>query len=390
MNHPVPNRLKVLFVSPWYPTTVNPVPGIFVHELCVQVAATNEVRVVAFSLNDNASDQKESITEDSYEGLSVVRYRQNRGFIPKARFIPRLIGQIKLLKRVIAEFKPDIIHATTYHAALPAVIVGRSAGIPVVAAEYYSGFYLGQVQGVEKIKAKWSLNRANCVISISRYLLTLLKDHGIEGRFEIVPIGVETKLFHPLGGERIPNNPLQGVMVASLLPIKGYTYLLDALQELRKRNFAVLIHVAGDGPDRAMLLRKAEELGVTHMIKFHGVLTKVQIADLMQKADFAITSTLGETFGAGIAEGLASGLPTVATNVGAVPELIDETRGILVQPADGEALAEGIVKLAGKLDNYDRKAIALWTSERFAHNAIRDKFMTICHELVGQRRKLPV
>ncbi len=377
-------RLRILFFTPWYPTLTDPVTGIFVHELCRSIASQNDVKVIVLSMDDTRRASSFQMTEEVFDGLQVIRLTQGRGAIPKIRFVSRLLSQIWLLNKLISEFKPDIIHATTYHASIPAVIAGHRAGIPVIATEHYSGFYRGMVKGIEKLKARWGLGHADRVISISRYLQGLLEAHGIDARYKTVPIGIDTSLFHPAANGWKANSPLQGVMVASLIPIKGYTYLLDALAILRKQDVPILINVVGDGPDRRMLEQKAVDLGIEEMIKFHGVLRKAEIASLMQSVDFGLSSSLGETFGVGIAEGLATGLPTVASQVGAIPELISDSRGVLVRAADGEELAAGIIKLITKLPDYDRIAIANWAADRFAHEAVAAQFEGICRELMDR------
>ncbi len=375
-------RLRILFFTPWYPTQTNPVAGIFVHELCKSVAIDHYVRVIALSLDDYTRPSQIKLIEEIFDDLPVSRVTQGRGSFPRIRYFNRLFSQVWLLKKMIAEIRPDVIHATTYHAAIPAVLAARESFVPVIVTEHYSGFYRGMVTGVEKIKARWGLGHADRVISISSYLEGLLKAHGVKARYETVPIGIDTSLFNLTDAQTTPKKVPEGIMVGTLTPIKGYTYLLDALAILNKRGVNVLIHVAGDGELREMLEKKSRELGIESMIKFHGVLRKPDLALLMKRVDFAVTSSLGETFGVAIAEGLAVGLPTLATNVGAIPELIDETRGILVKHADGEALANGLVAMVEKVGDFDRRAISIWASERMAHEAVASQFVKICRDLI--------
>jgi len=374
-------RLRILFFTTWYPTLTDPVAGIFVHELCKSLSDDHDIKVIVLTIDESLRPSQIRIVEEVFDGLSVLRLTQGKGTFPKLRFINRLFSQVWILKKMIAEFKPDIVHATTYPAAIPAIIACKESFTPVIVTEHYSGFYRGMVTGVEKLKARWALGHADLVIPISNYMATLLKSHGIKARYKTVPIGIDVSLFHPSINPHMPNLPIEGIMVGTLTPIKGYTYLLDALAILKKRGVKVLIHVAGDGHERAMLEKKASDLGIQDMVKFHGVLRKPDLANLMQTVDFGVTSSLGETFGVAIAEGLAVGLPTVATNVGAIPELIGESRGVLVKAADGEALAEGVIQLIQSIDRFDREAIAGWVAGRMAHEAVADQFVKICRDL---------
>jgi len=374
-------KLRILFFTPWYPTTDDPVGGVFVHELCRSVAGKADVKVAVISFDDSLRMSQILLTNEFYDGVEVLRVRQGRGSIPKLRFIGRLFSQVWLLKKLIAEFKPDLVHATTYHATIPAVLAAKDSFLPVIATEHYSGFYRGKVRGLEKLKARWGLRRADRLIAISHYMKSLLKLHGIKANYETLPIGIDTALFRPADRVRDANAVYHGIMVATLTPIKGYPVLLEALALLRTHHLLIHIHIVGSGEERSMLEQKVSTLGIADMVTFHGVLGKVDLAKLMQQSDFALTSSLGETFGVAVAEGLACGLPTVATKVGALPELIDESCGLLVKAGDPASLAAGIIALTDNLASYDRSAIGALIAAKLSHEAVSDRFIQICKEL---------
>jgi glycosyltransferase involved in cell wall biosynthesis len=127
------------------------------------------------------------------------------------------------------------------------------------------------------------------------------------------------------------------LVVARLSPEKGVHVAIDAC-----RQAGIPLVVAGDGPDRASLERRAGDGDV----RFVGHVDDEQLARLRAGAAIALAPSLSaETFGLAVAEAMAAGLPVVASRVGALPELVDSDA--LVAPGDADALASALARLAG-------------------------------------------
>ncbi len=156
--------------------------------------------------------------------------------------------------------------------------------------------------------------------------------------------GVDLDLFS--AGTRPPARagPVTVLAVAHLIPEKGIAHLLRALAAVPPA-LARLVLV-GDGPEEARLRRLAEELGLAGRIQWCGL--RDDVASLLRDADiFVHPATWAEAFGWTIAEAMASGCAVIATDVGGIPELIEHGRsGILVPPADPDALAQAMTRLA--------------------------------------------
>ena len=164
----------------------------------------------------------------------------------------------------------------------------------------------------------------------------------------------------------IPKNTKVIGFVGRLARQKGIEYFIRAMQTLLTQRVDILAIVVGDGELRWKSERLAEELGVTPFVKFLGF--REDVPELLQLFDVYVLSSLWEGLGRALTEALYSRRPTVATAVAGVPELVrNQETGILVPPADPEALAEGIFYL---LDNPDkRKKLA-----QNAHNLVKEEF----------------
>jgi colanic acid/amylovoran biosynthesis glycosyltransferase len=140
--------------------------------------------------------------------------------------------------------------------------------------------------------------------------------------------------------------------VAALKAYKGQAHLLGALALLRRQGYDAVVHLVGEGPERAELERLANSLGVAAAVRFHGVLSGRPLRRLLEQAHvFAMPSVqlqsgLTEGIPVAVMEAMAVGVPVVASSVSGMPELvIDDVTGLLVPPADEEALAAAVRRL---------------------------------------------
>jgi glycosyltransferase involved in cell wall biosynthesis len=101
--------------------------------------------------------------------------------------------------------------------------------------------------------------------------------------------------------------------------------------------------VAGDGPERAALERRAAELGLDGRVRFVGPQPRRRVLELYRAADGALLSSVWENFPHAVVEALAAGTPVVATDVGGVAEVVEDgVNGLLVPPGDPGALAAAL------------------------------------------------
>jgi glycosyltransferase involved in cell wall biosynthesis len=142
-----------------------------------------------------------------------------------------------------------------------------------------------------------------------------------------------------LGGAlptEVPATPY-ALVASRLAPEKGVDVAIDAC-----RIAGMPLVVAGDGPQRAALVRRAGD----GEVRFAGHVGDAELAGLRAGAAIALApSRSAETFGLAVAEALAAGLPVVGSRVGALPELLEEQA--LVPAGDAQALAAAIARIAG-------------------------------------------
>ena len=137
--------------------------------------------------------------------------------------------------------------------------------------------------------------------------------------------------------------------VGNLYPTKGHLYFVRAAAAVKERfpeaRFVVVGQTFEGRTGYAEHLRaEARSLGLEDSMVFTGF--RGDVSDILRATDILVQPTLSESFGMAIAEGLAAGLPVVASDVAGVPEIIvDGETGLLVQPRDPEAIASRVVAL---------------------------------------------
>jgi FkbM family methyltransferase len=159
---------------------------------------------------------------------------------------------------------------------------------------------------------------------------------------------------------QIPPGAFVVTMAAIMRPGKGHRDLLEALA-LIPAGLQVVVLLAGDGPLRADLEVKASRLGVAERVRFLGF--REDVPALLGASDLIAHPSHFDALPTALIEGLAAGIPQVATAVGGIPEIVTPGTGVLVRPGQPRQLAEAISQLAR--DPARRQAMSVAASRRF-------------------------
>ncbi len=196
-----------------------------------------------------------------------------------------------------------------------------------------------------------------CTSDFARSQLQAFVDPAEWPKLETVPMGVDAERFKPKPHRSDdPGAPIRIVTVGRLAGVKGQAVLLDAVAELKQRAVAVQLTIAGDGPERDQLERRTDRLGLRDRVEFTGPVGHDRVAELCAAADVFVSSSFAEGLPTVLMEAMATGLPTVATRIMGVPELVEhEVTGLLVPPARPDLLADALERLASRPD--ERRAM---------------------------------
>jgi glycosyltransferase involved in cell wall biosynthesis len=184
----------------------------------------------------------------------------------------------------------------------------------------------------------------------------------------VIPLGVDTRLFHPRPAPRAPGRI---VAVASAdSPVKGISTLLRAVAKLTTERDATLTVVgrpAPGGPTERLI----GELALGDRVRFVSGITDTELAELIATAEIAVVPSLYEGFSLPAVEHMASGTPLIASRTGALPEVTGDA-ALLVTPGDPEELAAALRRLHDSPAERERLSSAALhrVAERFAWSAV--------------------
>ena len=247
-----------------------------------------------------------------------------------AGFVP---SQARALARLIAEFKPHIVHSRNW-GAIEAVIAGRWVGsCAVVHSEH--GIEIAAEPRRRKLFRRLAFEMADRVFTVSHHLKQrLLQATGFRAeRIGVIYNGVETRRFYPCAALRDEFRQKLGLAedefcigtVGRLDPVKDLMTLFRATEHLDSRRKWRLL-IVGDGPESARLQEAACSMPwLKGRVAFTG--DSQQVPDMMRAMDVYVLPSIFEGIANSLLEAMATGLPVVVSRTGGNPEVV----------ADGES-----------------------------------------------------
>jgi glycosyltransferase involved in cell wall biosynthesis len=164
----------------------------------------------------------------------------------------------------------------------------------------------------------------------------------------IVPVGVDQERFRPL--PHIARVPGRLMTTASAdVPLKGLTYLIEALAKVRTERPDAHLVVIGRPRHKSAVPAQLERLGLEGAVEFVSGVTDERIVELYAEAELGVVPSLYEGFSLPAVEAMACGVPLVATTGGALPEVVgpDGESALTVPPKDTSALTTAILRALG-------------------------------------------
>lgn len=270
-------------------------------------------------------------------------------FAPNIKGLRGLFFLITSTFKLISMVRKYNIHLIHSHFILPpgliGVFVGKIMGKKTAVTAHGSDLLIQADNPILRTLVKFVLNNADYVLVVNNVLKRRAFDLGVnQEKVDITPNAVDTVKFNPQNKNlpfdiEISHNKPFLLFVGNLVFQKGVEYLLEA-KKLMKCDAELMI--VGDGPLRQELEKKVAEEEISDVI-FIGA--RRDVDKIMPSADLFVLPSVSEGFPITILEALASGLPVVATDVGGINEVVDESIGLMVKPAKPDELAMAMDKI---------------------------------------------
>lgn len=266
--------------------------------------------------------------------------------VTKSELSPKIFFSLVKLFRTLKDNDIQIVHAQTRVTQVLSFWIDKIYGIPFVSTCH--GFF----------KPRFNRIKFPCwgrkVIAISEAVKTHLElDLKVKSKnIELVYNGLDIRKYPGYNSEQIAESKKwiglrQGPVIgniARLSSVKGQNYLIEAMKKVAERFSDVQLLFVGDGKIKEDLVKQAADLGLNKNIIF---IPSIQdTSSVLALMDIFVMCSIQEGLGLSIMEAQAMGIPVIATNVGGIPELVENNKtGILVPPQDSASIARAIISL---------------------------------------------
>lgn len=383
-------RPRILSLSTEFPNPAEPGKGLFVRARLRAMAARVALTVVApVALLDYANPKNQPLmslripSRRSDDGIQILHprwlYPPKGGWLNAFCLFARILVPMARLK---ARGGFEIIDAHYAHPeGTAAALAGYVLGMPVAITLRGSELRYRH-EKVRMFWVRWALRRAARVIAVSEGLRQLALELGVDARrTKVIPNGVDVAVF--FRRDRHASRHAQGVAdsdrlivcAGDLAELKGHHKVIRALKTLNDTGLAARLIIAGgvgrSGRYAATLRRHVAEFELDDRVRFVGEMKQDALAGLMSAADVFCLASSSEGWPNVVNEALACGTPVVATDVGAVRQMVtSDAFGFVVGVDDPEALV-GALRSALTRD-WDRDAISAWGRSRSWDNVAEE------------------
>jgi glycosyltransferase involved in cell wall biosynthesis len=284
--------------------------------------------------------------------------------IPWSRRKP-LLRAARVMARHIRARRIDILHCHNTYAQLVTLAAGWMTGVKTITTFYVWGEF-----GWKRAVLQWAdqlsaplLNEvsAHCERTVADTIargIPASRVRLLTSGFEAKPVDLSPEERHrrrrELGADA---DSVVLIYLARFWPEKAHDSLVRAFREILDREPRARLWLAGSGPEQARVRALAGELRVDQNICFLGFRT--DIAELLAMADIQVHPSDNEGVAMAVCEGMAAGLPIVASAVGGLPEVLrHEESALLIAPRNTGELAGAVLRLIAEPETCRRLGAA--------------------------------
>ena len=382
--------MRILFISRGWPSEQQPQCGNFERDQAIALSERgHQVISLYLDVHPEFHSKKLGITREQKDGVVVYCLYAGSYWVEFVKHIsPWLQSKVVavlfyyLVNSVIRkEGKPDLVYGHYLWFCRRALAIKRKYGIPAVGTEHWSEMgYTNIEEGYKRLAAKTYPYLDKQLVVSDALRENILKN-----------IGIDTTVVYDTYGKEFyykehikKDETVRFVLTGSLLPIKGFDLVIQALGEGVTLPKNLQFTIIGDGPEKEKLLGMVEEYHLSDIVHLVGSQTRTYIANALQEADVYILSSHLETFGVAPVEALACGVPVIATDCGGSRSYMNDFNGLLIPIDDVKAMSEAISYMAEHYLEYDRKRIAEDCRQRFSSEVIGKQLESIFEDVIAK------
>jgi len=398
--------MKVCIIASAFPSSASDIRGKFVHEMAREIAKLGHELTVLAPYSSKSDD------EYVLDGVKVKRFNYffpkkmqqlcegagvpaniNKSIIVKSQVMTLVLASIfKLLKE---KGRFDIIHV---HWPLPmafaAILYKKLYSVPFVVSFHGAEIYLAKKYHLTKVLC-YIVNESEGGGTNSEGTRRAALSCGIQNsKLKVLPTCIDADFFKPINVKK-DSKHFRIISVGRFVERKGFIYLIEAISLLIKKYPNILVEIVGDGPDKSILDKRINDLGVKNHIKLISNISNQGLLHLYNKSDLfvlpSIIDSKGDTEGLGVVylEAMACKTPVIGTNVGGIPDIITNNKnGLLIPQKDSKALSEAIeymIKNPKKRKFFADKGYKT-VHKRFNWPTVAKEYVSIYNKALGKNK----
>lgn len=397
-------KKKVLIMPSYWPSSQDPAVGAQVQEQTILIADHFDVKVLfcvgGMGLMRYFVNSLLSLVTGSFLFKSCINKFSNGGiemhgyFFCDNQILPyswRRNNELKAVFSIYAKlesdgWKPDLIHArTAEYAGYCGAKLSQSKRIPLLLTENVI-FVLRDIPSLIKVNEYiFALETAQKVAVVSTWLKTQLLINNINCKPVVIGNWVNESKFHL---QRDINNEFTILTIGHTGFTKDWTTFFKSIKYLVDEcgcvDFKVLIIVTQtyDRESRAYIPDKIAEYELQNWIDVRYQISREEIAQVFQRANVFVSTSLNETFGIATAESMFSGVPVVATDNGGINDFIADLNGIKVNIGDYKAVADAILKIKSKSVEFKPEIIRDSVLKKFGTDVFKNKLVQLYYDTI--------
>ncbi len=318
--------MKVLHITCWFPSSKNPGRAVFIKKQIETLNEFAENKILHFEIVKSKAFKIERFKSKNLEQTIL--------FTPLYIWtLVELIHFFWLYRKLILQRKHQKYDIINFHIAYPMLIylkiIKKKVKTPILISEHWSAYKsnFGVKKDLNKIKNIFCQN-----IPVSAVSQVLIQDiesfSSCKFKSYVIPNVVDSTIFYP--SELQKSQKEKFLMCSFWKAPKKPLIVLEAFKSTLKTNPNVELNIIGDGPLKFKMEKWISDNNLGSKIHLLGTKNSKEIAEIMRDSDIFLHPSEYETFSVVCAEAMACGLPIIASNVGAISEVIKDS-GILVE-----------------------------------------------------------
>ncbi len=310
----------------------------------VKAIAAKGFDVGIFTLSFPLSDWYKSV-----QNVTVLfSSKQDENDFSKGTFSKiKYIKVVPELKKVIQQFKPDVLHA--YYATSYGLIGALSTFHPYVISAWgsdvmdfpYKSFF-------HKRMLKYNFKKADLIMATSKAIEDAISVISAV-KVERIPFGIDTEVFIPMNLKRsFGENSIVVGAIKSLETVYGIDLLIRAFKKVcdKHAQLELKLFIVGGGSKEERLKSLVKELNLEQQVVFAGKVEYSNVVDYHNMIDIFVNVSRNESFGVSILEASSCGKPIVASDIGGLKEVVvNNETGFLIESENVDAISDAIEKL---------------------------------------------